>query len=179
LVLAAIGLYRVVRTRSGGEQMNLVFGWCWAQRGDLLRMVFGAAAGSVGGGVLAGVVLAFRAQLDFFQMGGGEGARPRHFVRANGFAGVGGGSGVRDSGAPCHGNRFDDGVALRLNFAERNEWPQPESSPRIYLNAVPIGGTVLCRKGCARRAFSFTEHTVAPHEFIRQEKRKSKCDTGF
>jgi predicted permease len=60
LVLAAIGLYSVVsytvgqRTNEFGIRMAL-----GAQRGDLLRMVFGSAAGSVGGGVLAGVVLSF------------------------------------------------------------------------------------------------------------------------
>jgi hypothetical protein len=58
LVLAAIGLYSVVsyavgqRTNEFGIRMAL-----GAQRGDLLRIVFGSAATSVGGGVLAGVVL--------------------------------------------------------------------------------------------------------------------------
>jgi predicted permease len=60
LVLAAIGLYSVVsytvgqRTNEFGIRMAL-----GAQKGDLLRIVFGSAAGSVGGGVLAGVVLSF------------------------------------------------------------------------------------------------------------------------
>lgn len=58
LVLAAVGLYSVVsyavgqRTNEFGIRMAL-----GAQRRDLLRIVFGSAATSVGGGVLAGVVL--------------------------------------------------------------------------------------------------------------------------
>lgn len=58
LVLAAVGLYSVVsyavgqRTNEFGIRMAL-----GAQRGDLLRIVFGSAAVSVGSGVLAGVVL--------------------------------------------------------------------------------------------------------------------------
>jgi ABC-type antimicrobial peptide transport system permease subunit len=58
LVLAAVGLYSVVsyavgqRTNEFGIRMAL-----GAQRGDLLRIVFGSAAVSVGSGVLAGIVL--------------------------------------------------------------------------------------------------------------------------
>ena len=58
LVLAAVGLYSVVsyavgqRTNEFGIRVAL-----GAQRGDLLRIVFGSAATSVGSGILAGVVL--------------------------------------------------------------------------------------------------------------------------
>ena len=58
LVLAAVGLYSVVsyavgqRTNEFGIRMAM-----GAQRGDLLRIVFGSAATSVGGGVLAGLLL--------------------------------------------------------------------------------------------------------------------------
>jgi len=132
LCLAAVGLYSVVsytvaqRTNEFGVRMAL-----GAQRRDVLRMVFRSTIVSVGGGIVAGIVLSLAmkgviaqwAQGGLHQLGGGVGS--------NGFACHRWGYGMPASCAPRVRPRSRAGAALRVDL-----WPTACIEPAGFSTAI-------------------------------------------
>jgi ABC-type antimicrobial peptide transport system permease subunit len=100
LALAAIGLHSVasytVAQRTNEFGIRLALG---AQRGDLLRIVFSSALGSMGAGIFASVALFAGPEPNHGEVGPRECTRSRHSLGRNGYLGLGVCVGVRDTGA--------------------------------------------------------------------------------
>ena len=119
LVLAAVGLYSVVsytvvqRTNEFGIRMAL-----GAPRTHLLRIVFRSTLVSVGGGLVAGLVLSAGPEPSHGPLGGGEpGQLPRSAASFGVITGSGPGGrpGLRDARPPRRRNRPHDRHPLRIS----------------------------------------------------------------